>query len=250
MDNDSDTLKISKRPPEKMEASEAEALIPAPKKQKVLSTPSNDVPCSIPANRIEDIKGTVPESFLTLQVNYLSVTVGVINTTVRSWREIFSQAKKNAPCVLHINAIECIEKHNAPIGGFRVVCLLKEELLPECIGTGVTVVGETRRLFASLPQDVTDLFTHRFTFGMMEESCRLSLLSRFLIEGQSDAASINKVPLPLIDGLSLREIAHRTPGYEAGDLLRLVQALHMELISKSEDSSDKASHCLYSSKNA
>lgn len=74
-----------------------------------------------------------------------------------------------------------------------------------------------------------------------------SLLSRFLIEGQP-GTSIAKVPLSLNDGLSLREIAHRTPGYEAGDLLRLVQALHMELISKSEDPSSKVSHCLYSPK--
>lgn len=81
-----------------------------------------------------------------------------------------------------------MEKQNAPIGGFRVVCLLKNELLPgdtlpfsveplspilECVGTGVTIVGETRRLIVSLPQDLTDLFTDRFTFGMMEESCRL-----------------------------------------------------------------------------
>ena len=73
-----------------------------------------------------------------------------------------------------------------PAGTFRVVSLLKNDLLAgsciilysfyslivECIGTGVVIVGETRRLIASLPQDVTDLFTHRFTFGMMEESCR------------------------------------------------------------------------------
>lgn len=45
----------------------------------------------------------------------------------------------------------------------------------ECVGTGIVVVGETRKLIASLPQDVTDVFTHRFTFGMMEESCRLRL---------------------------------------------------------------------------
>lgn len=76
MDNDFDTLKNSKRPPEEMEASDTEALTPTPKRQKVSSTSSllkylfkyscleNDVPCSIPVNRIEDIKNTVPERFL------------------------------------------------------------------------------------------------------------------------------------------------------------------------------------------
>ncbi|VDO05246.1 unnamed protein product [Rodentolepis nana] len=250
--------------------------------------------CSIPTNRVEDIIGTVPDSFLnqvglafksnlhpednldipptilingppfcgktkliksiagTLQVNFVSVTVGVVNPSARSWREIFCDAKKYAPCVLHIDAIECMEKHTVPIGGFRVACLLKNELLPgetslpasspilECLGTGVIVVGETRRLLASLPQEVTDLFTDRFTFGMMEESCRLNLLSKYLLESNSHTSSDAKMPLFLDYGLTIRDIAHRTPGYEAGDLIRLVRVLHMELITKSEECDGRA----------
>nr|CDS28568.1 nuclear valosin containing protein [Hymenolepis microstoma] len=265
-----------KQTPNEMFNSPSEPLTSAQNWQKSALRKS-DISCSIPANRIEDIVGTVPDSFLnqvglafkcnlypkddldipptvlingppfcgktkliksiagTLQVNYISVTVGVVNPSARSWREIFCEARKCAPCILHIDAIECMEKHNVPIGGFSVVCLLKNELLPECLGTGVTVVGETRRLFASLPQDVTDLFTDRFTFGMMEESCRLNLLSKYLLESNSDASSDTKIPLFLGYGLTIRDIAHRTPGYESGDLIRLVRALHMELISKSEE---------------
>ncbi|EUB56317.1 VCP-like ATPase [Echinococcus granulosus] len=165
----------------------------------------------------------------TLQVNYLSVTVGLVTPTIRTWREIFNQAKINAPCILHIDAIDSMEKQNVPVGTFRVVCLLKNELLIECVGTGIVVVGETRRLIASLPQDVTDLFTHRFTFGMMEESCRLSLLSQFLVDEVSsleegDRPSMKEgSQLVLAEDLTLGEIAHRTPGYEAGDLIRLVR---------------------------
>ncbi|VUZ48974.1 unnamed protein product [Hymenolepis diminuta] len=266
-----ETSNILKRTCDEIDADESEPLTSARKRQKLAS--KCDISCSIPVNRVTDIKGTVPNNLLdqvalalkcnlypedsldipptvlingppfcgktkliksiagTLQVNYISVTVGVINPTARSWREIFCQAKKFAPCILHIDAIECMEKQNAPIGGFRVVCLLKNELLPECVGTGVTIVGETRRLLVSLPQDLTDLFTDRFTFGMMEESCRLNLLSKYLLEGNSDASSDTKI-LFLGDGLTIRDVARRTPGYEAGDLIRLIRALYMELISK------------------
>nr|CDS23090.1 nuclear valosin containing protein [Echinococcus granulosus] len=185
----------------------------------------------------------------TLQVNYLSVTVGLVTPTIRTWREIFNQAKINAPCILHIDAIDSMEKQNVPVGTFRVVCLLKNELLTECVGTGIVVVGETRRLIASLPQDVTDLFTHRFTFGMMEESCRLSLLSQFLVDEVSsleegDRPSMKEgSQLVLAEDLTLGEIAHRTPGYEAGDLIRLVLALRMELMSRSEEEASTLVEC-------
>ncbi|VDM16078.1 unnamed protein product [Hydatigera taeniaeformis] len=185
----------------------------------------------------------------TLQVNYLSVAVGLVTPTIRTWREIFNQAKTNSPCILHIDAIDCMEKHNSPVGAFRVTCLLKNELLTECIGTGIVVVGETRKLTASLPQDVTDLFTHRFTFGMMEESCRLSLLSRFLMDDVSTPNDEDVPPiqessqLTLAKDLTIRDIAHRTPGYEAGDLVRLVLALRMELMARSEEEASRIDEC-------
>ena len=50
-----------------------------------------------------------------------------------------------------------------------------------------------------------------------------------------------KSPLILSDGLTLRDIAHRTPGYEAGDLIRLVLALRMELLSQEEEKADISS---------
>ena len=67
--------------------------------------------------------------FQSLEANYISVSVGLITPTVRSWREVFNQAKSAAPCVLHIKDIDNMEKHNTPAGAFRVVSLLKEELL-------------------------------------------------------------------------------------------------------------------------
>ncbi|KAM3188424.1 hypothetical protein ACTXT7_000250 [Hymenolepis weldensis] len=172
-----------------------------------------------------------------LGANYIQATVGIISPTARSWREVFAQAKKNAPCVLHIDGIESLEKVNGPTGVFRVVCLLKNELLPESVGSGVAIVGETRNLIASLPQDVSELFKDRFTFGMMEESCRKSLLSRYLSEEEIMDKGRQGGLLRLTEGLSLQEVAHRTPGYEAGDLLRLIRAIRMELLAepKSEE---------------
>ncbi|VDO12437.1 unnamed protein product [Rodentolepis nana] len=168
--------------------------------------------------------------------NYMQATVGIIAPTARSWREVFAQAKKNAPCVLHIDCIENLEKATGSTAAFRVVCLLKNELLPESVGSGVAIVGETRKLIASLPQDVSELFRDRFTFGMMEESCRKSLLSRYLSE-EEGVGEGKQIDLRLTEGLTLQEVAHRTPGYEAGDLLRLIRAIRMELRAerKSED---------------
>lgn len=104
----------------------------------------------------------------------------------------------------------------------------------ESVGSGVAVVGETRNLIAGLPQDVSELFKDRFTFGMMEESCRKSLLSRYLSEEETMDKGRQGGLLHLTEGLSLHEVAHRTPGYEAGDLLRLIRAIRIELLAESK----------------
>lgn len=101
----------------------------------------------------------------------------------------------------------------------------------------MVVVGETRKLVAGLAQDVADLFKDRFTFGMMEESCRKCLLSQYLHEGVPSPEG-DKAGLYLENGLTLHEVAHRTPGYEAGDLLRLIRAIQMELLAAERMSDD------------
>ncbi|VDN13319.1 unnamed protein product, partial [Dibothriocephalus latus] len=246
---------------------------PTPKKLKLTPATSN-ISCSIPSLSMSDISSTIPDNlrsqaslllkchlfptgipdvwpsilingppfcgkttlvkaiagvchsvvyllFQTLHVNFISVSVGMLTPTMRTWKEIFNQAKANSPCLLHIDDIESMEKQSAPSGTFRLTCLFKSQLLPDCIGSGVVVVGETRNLLASLAQPVTDLFTHRLTFGMMEEKCRLS--------------SKQDVSLTLDEGLTLAEIAHRTPGYEAGDLVRLILQLRIALLSAADN---------------
>nr|CDS28195.1 nuclear valosin containing protein [Hymenolepis microstoma] len=279
--NSSSTSIEVKRKRAESDHAEEEINTPDSKRKKLISHSTNDIPCSVPENRIEDIVSTVssnllnqiklcfkyhlnitdlPEVWPSILVNgppfcgktkliksiagslgasYMLATVGVISPTARSWREVFAQAKKNSPCVLHIDCIENLEKTSGPTAAFRVVCLLKNELLPESVGSGVVIVGETRRLIASLPQDVSELFRDRFTFGMMEESCRMSLLSRYLSEQGAVSEGKQIGLLRLTEGLTLQEVAHRTPGYEAGDLLRLIRAIRMELRAEGKSEEDQ-----------
>ncbi|KAF6767756.1 hypothetical protein AHF37_02312 [Paragonimus kellicotti] len=108
-----------------------------------------------------------------LGAKLLTVSVGTVSANMKSWIDLFNQAKALAPCVLHLDDVEGMEKHSTPAGAFRVTCLLKSRLLRELIGSGIAVVGETRSLLTSLPQSVVDLFTQRLTFGMLSEQHRL-----------------------------------------------------------------------------
>uniref|UniRef100_A0A0X3NKD8 Nuclear valosin-containing protein-like n=1 Tax=Schistocephalus solidus TaxID=70667 RepID=A0A0X3NKD8_SCHSO len=75
-----------------------------------------------------------------------------------------------------------------------------------------------------------------------------SLLSKFLTEsplppanGDTSDVSLSSnrnVSLVLDKGLTLAEIAHRTPGYEAGDLVRLILQLRIALLSAADNGMD------------
>ncbi|KAL3311133.1 hypothetical protein Ciccas_010289 [Cichlidogyrus casuarinus] len=171
--------------------------------------------------------------------NYLCASVGVITPNIRTWRDLVAQAKKAAPCVLHLDDVESMEKHSIPVGQFRLTCLLKSQLLKELIGSGVILVGETRSLFANLPQSILDLFTQRITFGMMEEVARSSLLSKYFVE--SPPAIPNS--MLVLQDLTIKDLAKKTPGYEAGDLLRLIAQLKMSALSQLEDDAMETQSC-------
>ncbi|KAF7261388.1 hypothetical protein EG68_01311 [Paragonimus skrjabini miyazakii] len=158
-----------------------------------------------------------------LGAKLLTVSVGTVSANMRSWIDLFNQAKSLAPCVLHLDDVEGMEKHSTPAGAFRVTCLLKSRLLRELIGSGIAVVGETRSLLTSLPQSVVDLFTQRLTFGMLSEQHRLHLFRRYLTE----EASANASKMYLTEGLTCAELARQTPGYEAGDIIRLIAQFRM-----------------------
>ncbi|CAH8669075.1 unnamed protein product [Dicrocoelium dendriticum] len=119
-------------------------------------------------------------------VKMISMSVGTIPANLKAWTDVFEQAKNSAPCVLHLDDIESMERHSVPAGTFRITCLLKSQLLRDLIGSGVAVVGETRSLLASLPQAIVDLFSQRLTFGMLREEHRLNhkpiLITRDLVD--------------------------------------------------------------------
>ncbi|KER30608.1 hypothetical protein T265_02963 [Opisthorchis viverrini] len=167
----------------------------------------------------------------TLGAKLMTVSIGTVPANMRAWIDIFTQAKNNAPCVLHLDDIEGMEKHTTPAGTFRITCLLKSQLLRDLIGSGVAVVGETRSLLASLPQSVVDLFTQRLTFGMLSEEYRLGIFKQYLLDDVGDEFVISTSPqsdrMQLSEGLTCLELARRTPGYEAGDIIRLIGQLHM-----------------------
>ncbi|KAA3671034.1 ribosome biogenesis ATPase [Paragonimus westermani] len=158
-----------------------------------------------------------------LGAKLLTVSVGTVSANMKSWIDLFNQAKAFAPCVLHLDDVEGMEKHSTPTGAFRVTCLLKSRLLREIIGSGIAVVGETRSLLTALPQSVVDLFTQRLTFGMLSEQHRLHLFRRYLTE----EAPTNASKMYLTEGLTCAELARQTPGYEAGDIIRLIAQFRM-----------------------
>ncbi|CAH8483964.1 unnamed protein product [Schistosoma rodhaini] len=179
----------------------------------------------------------------TLGLKIITVSVGTVPSSMRPWMDIFNQAKNSSPCILHLDDIESMEKHSSPVGTFRLTCLLKSQLLKEMVSSGVVLIGETRSLLASLPQSILDLFTQKLTFGMLSETHRLRLLQQYLSDDTDfispKPVSSNSRQLQLSENLTCLELARRTPGYEVGDLIRLVAQLKMAcLTSKLNDVND------------
>ncbi|CAH8446709.1 unnamed protein product [Schistosoma intercalatum] len=168
----------------------------------------------------------------TLGLKIITVSVGTVPSSIRPWMDIFNQAKNSSPCILHLDDIESMEKHSSPVGTFRLTCLLKSQLLKDMVNSGVVLIGETRSLLASLPQSILDLFTQKLTFGMLNEAHRLRLLQQYLLDDTDliispKPVSSNSNQLQLSENLTCLELARRTPGYEIGDLIRLVAHLKM-----------------------
>ncbi|VDP91787.1 unnamed protein product [Echinostoma caproni] len=187
---------------------------------------------------------TAVEVEMSLNAKLLVISVGTIAANIRSWTDVFTQARNSAPCVLLLDDIESMEKSTAPVGTFRLTCLLKSQLLKDLVGSGVVLVGETRSLLASLPQSIVDLFTQRITFGMLREEHRLNLFRRYLTEESSEFVLCNNEQaaaddfLQLSDGLTCMELARRTPGYEVGDIIRFVAHLRMSVLARVAPDSD------------
>lgn len=145
---------------------------------------------------------------------FVEMFVGVGASRVR---DLFKQAKKNAPAIVFIDEIDAVGRHRgAGLGGGhdeREQTL--NQILVEMDGfetdSSVIVIAATNR------PDVLDpallrpgRFDRRVTMDLPDINEREQILS-IHIKGK-----------PIIDGINIRNIAERTPGFSGADLANLV----------------------------
>jgi len=146
--------------------------------------------------------------------DFVEMFVGVGAARVRN---LFSLAKKNAPCILFLDELDAVGRHRgAGLGGGhdeREQTL--NQILVEMDGfereTNVILLAATNR------PDILDpalLRPGRFD--------RHVVLDRPDIEGRRDILKIHSKGKSLAKEVNLREIAERTPGFSGADLANLV----------------------------
>ena len=145
---------------------------------------------------------------------FVEMFVGVGASRVR---DLFDQAKKNAPCIVFIDEIDAVGRHRgAGLGGGhdeREQTL--NQLLVEMDGfesnEGVIIIAATNR------PDVLDpallrpgRFDRRVTVGKPDA------------KGRTDILKVHSRKTPMADNVDLEVIAHGTPGFSGADLQNLV----------------------------
>ena len=146
--------------------------------------------------------------------DFVEMFVGVGASRVR---DLFDNAKKNAPCIVFIDEIDAVGRHRgAGMGGGhdeREQTL--NQLLVEMDGfgpnEGVIVIAATNRV------DILDpalLRPGRFD--------RRVAVSRPDIKGRADILKVHAKDKPLESDVDLKEIAKITPGYTGADLANLL----------------------------
>lgn len=146
--------------------------------------------------------------------DFVEMFVGVGASRVR---DMFEQAKKNAPCIVFIDEIDAVGRHRgAGLGGGndeREQTL--NQLLVEMDGfeenEGVIIVAATNR------PDVLDpalLRPGRFD--------RQVVVPNPDINGREKILAVHMRRVPLAQGVDIRVIARGTPGFSGADLMNLV----------------------------
>ncbi|MEW6067588.1 MAG: ATP-dependent zinc metalloprotease FtsH [Nitrospirota bacterium] len=146
--------------------------------------------------------------------DFVEMFVGVGASRVR---DLFEQAKKNAPCIIFIDEIDAVGRHRgAGLGGGhdeREQTL--NQLLVEMDGfesnQGVIIIAATNR------PDVLDpalLRPGRFD--------RQIVVPQPDVKGRLEILKVHTKNIPLDDNVSLEEIARGTPGFSGADLQNLV----------------------------
>ncbi len=146
--------------------------------------------------------------------DFVEMFVGVGASRVR---DLFDQAKKNAPCIVFIDEIDAVgRKRGAGLGGGhdereQTLNQLLVEMDGFGVNEGVIVVAATNRV------DILDpalLRPGRFD--------RKVMVGRPDVRGREEILKVHVKGKPLSDEIDLMEVARTTPGFTGADLENLV----------------------------
>jgi cell division protease FtsH len=162
--------------------------------------------------------------------DFVEMFVGVGASRVR---DLFEQAKKNAPCIIFIDEIDAVGRHRgAGLGGGhdeREQTL--NQLLVEMDGfegnEGIIIVAATNR------PDVLDpalLRPGRFD--------RQIVVPTPDVKGRLEILKVHTKKIPVADNVSLEKIARGTPGFSGADLSNLINEAALLAARKSKEKVD------------
>ena len=146
--------------------------------------------------------------------DFVEMFVGVGASRVR---DMFEQAKKNAPCIIFIDEIDAVGRHRgAGVGGGHDE---REQTLNQLLvemdgfegGSGVIVIAATNR------PDVLDPALLRP--GRFDRQVVVPLPD---LRGREQILKVHMRKVPLADDVKPRNIARGTPGFSGADLANLV----------------------------
>lgn len=162
--------------------------------------------------------------------DFVEMFVGVGASRVR---DLFDQAKKNAPCIIFIDEIDAVgRQRGAGLGGGhdeREQTL--NQLLVEMDGfegnEGIIILAATNR------PDVLDPALLRP--GRFDRQIVVPVPD---VKGRLEILKVHTRKIPLADGVPLEKIARGTPGFTGADLSNLVNEAALVAARKSKDKVD------------
>lgn len=162
--------------------------------------------------------------------DFVEMFVGVGASRVR---DLFDQAKKNAPCIIFIDEIDAVGRHRgAGLGGGhdeREQTL--NQLLVEMDGfegnEGIIILAATNR------PDVLDPALLRP--GRFDRQIVVPVPD---VKGRLEILKVHTRKIPVADNVSLEKIARGTPGFTGADLSNLVNEAALIAARKSKDKVD------------
>jgi cell division protease FtsH len=146
--------------------------------------------------------------------DFVEMFVGVGASRVR---DLFVQAKKQAPCIIFIDEIDAVGRQRSPgnVGGTEEREQTLNQLLVEMDGfsgnEGIIVIAATNRI------DVLDKALLRP--GRFDRQVQVSLPD---IKGREQILRVHASHVPLADDVNLNDLARGTPGFSGAELANLI----------------------------